>query len=133
MDGSAPACRRTIFASGVLMLAARSFARVDPVFSLPSQFGADNLARLQRELQVREADLERYGREHPGLSNKEVVRGFLITNQRSGDFHLSGAAAPPLFFKFSDWRGKVPCIVVSFGCNNNIVFNSATMQIEQID
>jgi hypothetical protein len=46
-------------------------------------------------------------------------------------FHFSDPTVPPVSFEVSAWRDKVPRIVVCFGCSNNIVFDSATMEIEQ--
>jgi len=108
-------------------------AMPDAGVAFRSQFSADDLARLQRELQMREADLERYGREHPGLSNSQIVEGFLATRHRREGFYFSDPAVPPLFFNVSDWRDNVPRVVVSLGCDNNIVFDSTTMDIEQLD
>jgi hypothetical protein len=34
---------------------------------------------------------------------------------------------------FCDWRDEVPRVVVSFGCGNNVSFDSASMEVEQSD
>ena len=97
------------------------------------RFGADDWARLQRELRAREADLEQYGRENPGRTTSQLVEGYLATRYRSDGFHFADPTIPPLYFKISEWRDVVPRVVVSFGCYNNVVFNSATMTVEGSD
>lgn len=121
--------------SGVLLLVAwfGGFIAPNAGSAFRSQFSADDLARLQRELQLREADLARYSREHANVSNSQIVKGFLETHRRWDGFYFSDPKVPPLFFKVSDWRDKVPRVVVSLGCSNNIVFYSLTMDIEQLD
>jgi len=121
-----------IVASGALIVPA-AFAGIVDRLMLRSLFGTEDLARLQHELLIREADLERYGREYPGLSNSQIVEGFLATHQRPNGFFFDDPAVPPLFFKVSDWRDTVPRIVVDFGCSNNAVFDTTTMAIEQLD
>jgi hypothetical protein len=49
------------------------------------------------------------------------------------EFQFTKPNIPPLDFKVSDWRDTVPRIVVGFGCSNNVVFDSATMTVEQSD
>jgi hypothetical protein len=95
-------------------------------------FGADDWTRLQRELQAHEADLAQYSRENAGLTTSQLVQGYLATH-RLPAFHFAKPNIAPLEFKVSDWRDTVPRIVVSFGCSNNVVFNSATMTLEQSD
>ena len=114
-------------------MAPAAFAGIADRLLLRSQFGTDDLARLQHELQVREADLERYSHKYTGVSNSQIVEGFLATYQRPNGLYFSDPTVPPLFFKVSDWRDTVPRIVVDFGCSNNAVFNSTTMAIEQLD
>ena len=120
-----------VLACGVLMVAG-CLGDIDRAV-LRWLFGAGDFARLQRELQMREADLARYGVEHPGWSNSQIVKGFLSTNGRPNGFYFSEPAVQPLFFKVSDWRDEIPRVVVSFGCSNNMVFDSMTMKIEQLD
>ena len=128
-----------ILASGVLMLAVvyfggRLFLRhFDAAYVFRWQLGTDELARLQRELQTREADLERYGREHPDWSNEQIVKGFIATNTLPKRFYFSDPEIPPLVFLISDWRDTVPRVVIHFGCSNNMVFDSKTMALQQID
>jgi len=104
----------SILVPGVLMLAARFAIVADPGFVLRWQIGTDDLAKLQRELQMQEADLERYGRERPGLSNKQIVKDFLADDQRPIRFYFMDPAVPPVFIKASSWRDRVARVVVSF-------------------
>jgi hypothetical protein len=96
-------------------------------------FGAEDWKRLQRELQAQEADLAQYGREHAGLTTSQLVKGYLETDRPWPQFHFANPRVPPLDFKISDWRDAVPRVVVGFGCHNNVVFDSATMSVEQSD
>lgn len=95
-------------------------------------FGADDWTRLQRELQAHEADLAQYSRKNAGLTTSQLVKGYLETH-RLPAFHFTKPNIAPLDFKVSDWRDTVPRIVVGFGCSNNVVFNSASMTVEQSD
>jgi hypothetical protein len=95
-------------------------------------FGSDDWARLQRELQAHEADLAQYSRENAGLTTSQLVEGYIATHALP-EFQFTNPKIPPLDFKVSDWRDTVPRVVVGFGCYNNVVFNSATMAVEQSD
>ena len=96
-------------------------------------FGADDWARLQRELQAREADLAQYTRDHAGQTTAELVKGYIAARDRWRAFQPTDPNIAPLHLEISDWRDTVPRVVVSFGCDNHVVFNSTTMAIEQID
>ena len=123
-----------VAAMGLLTLLARHAAlRWGDELIMRGAFGADNWARLRRELQAQEADLAQYGREQPGLTTPQLVKGYIATHPRSPGFHFADPSIPPLYFKISDWRDTVPRVVVGFGCSNNVVFNSATMTVEQSD
>ena len=80
-------------------MAPAAFAGIADRLLLRSQFGTDDLARLQHELQVREADLERYSHKYTGVSNSQIVEGFLATYQRPNGLYFSDPTVPPLFFK----------------------------------
>jgi len=121
-------------AMGLLtVLACYVVARWGDEFLMRTFFGAEDWTRLQQELQAREADLARYGGEHAGLTTSQIVEGYLATHRPLPQFHFTESRVRPLDFKISDWRDAVPRVVVGFGCDNNVVFNSATMAVEQSD
>lgn len=123
-----------VMAFGALtLLASRAAFRWGDEHAMRGTFGPDDWARLQRELQAHEADLTRYARDHAGLTTPELVKGYLATHPRWPAFQLSDPSIAPLHFKISDWRDTIPRVVVGFGCDNNVVFNSSTMAVEQID
>lgn len=123
-----------VVAMGVLtLLACYAALRWGDELIMRGAFGADNWSRLQRELRAREADLVQYSRENPGLTTSQIVKGYIATHRRLPGFHFADPNIPPLYFKISDWRDTIPRVVVSFGCDNNVVFNSATMVVEQVD
>jgi hypothetical protein len=117
----------------VTVLACYAVARWGDEFLMRAFLGAEDWTRLQRELQVREADLAHYGRAHAGLTTSQLVKGYLSTHRPLPQFHFTDPRVPPLDFKISDWRDAVPRVVVGFGCDNNVLFNSATMAVEQSD
>jgi hypothetical protein len=124
----------TVAAAGLLtLLASYAAVRWGDERIMRGAFGADDWVRLQRELQEREADLEQYGRENVGLTTQQLVKGYIAAHRRLPAFQFADPNVLPLHFKISDWRDVVPRVVVSFGCDNNVVFNSATMAIEQVD
>jgi hypothetical protein len=124
----------TVGAMGLLaLLACYAAFRWGDEGAMRGAFGDDNWTRLQRELQAREADLAQYGREHSGLTTSELVKGYIATHRRIPAFHFADSNVAPLHFKISGWRDTVPRVVVSFGCDNNVLFNSATMAVEQVD
>ena len=125
-----------LIVAGAALLGAVGFGAFGDIvdwFVVRWQFPSDDLARLQRELQDREADLERYGQEHPGVSTSRIGKDYLASRHRRTGFYFSDPEVPPVYFKVSDWRDAVPRVVVSFGCGNNVVFNSTTMGLEQLD
>jgi hypothetical protein len=125
--------QRTLAAIGVLtFLASLATAHWGDTLLMRVAFGADDWSRLQRELQAHEADLAQYSRENAGQTTPQLVEGYLATHDLPA-FHFTQPKIPPLDFKVSDWRDTVPRIVVGFGCYNNVVFNSATMGVEQSD
>jgi hypothetical protein len=119
---------------GVSMLfASYASARWGDELIMRMSFGADDWTSLQHELQAREADLARYCRENAGLTTSQLVEGYIATDRSLPWFHFAEPNIPPLSFKISDWRDTVPRIVVSFGCSNNVLFNSKTMAVESSD
>ena len=56
-----------------------------------------------------------------------------IRQQLPKRFYFSDPEIPPLVFLISDWRDTVPRVVIHFGCSNNMVFDSKTMALQQID
>lgn len=123
-----------VAAMGVLtLLACYAAVRWGDQLIMRGAFGADNWTRLQHELQAREADLAQYSRENAGLTTSQLVKGYIAAHRRLPGFHFADPNIAPLHFKISDWRDTRPRVVVSFGCDNNVVFNSATMAVEQID
>jgi hypothetical protein len=124
----------TVTGMGVLtLLACYAAARWGNELIMRGTFGVDDWTRLQRELQAREADLAQYVRDNAGQTTSQLVEGYLASHRGLPGFHFADIQIAPLHFKISDWRDTVPRVVVSFGCDNNVVFNSATMAVEQID
>jgi hypothetical protein len=101
-------------------------------FVMRSSFGTHDWERLQGELQSQEAELTRFAVANPGLTTSQLVAAFVATHT-TRVFEFSDSSIPPLTFKISDWRDTVPRVVVGFGCDNNVLFNSAKMSVEQSD
>jgi hypothetical protein len=126
--------RLALAGMGVVTLAAcYVIASWGDELSMRVAFGTDDWARLQHELQAREADLAQYCREHAGLTTAQLVKGYIASDRRLPWFHFADPSIPPLYFKISDWRDTVPRVVVSFGCSNNVLFDSTTMAVESSD
>jgi hypothetical protein len=124
----------TVAAIGVTTLAAcYAVARWGDELIMRVAFGTDDWTRLQHELQTREADLAQYCRENAGMTTSQLVEGYIATDRGMPWFRFADASIPPLYFKISDWRDTVPRVVVSFGCSNNVLFNSTTMAVESSD
>jgi hypothetical protein len=124
----------TVAAMGVVTLAAcYAIARWGDELIMRVAFGTDDWTRLQHELQAREADLAQHCRENAGLTTSQLVERYIATDRRMPWFHFADPNIPPLYFKISDWRDTVPRVIVSFGCSNNVLFNSTTMAVESSD